>query len=67
MFLFSAGTFDQLAMRYKYMEQYSTARRDQAEVIRRVHRTALPKSVAYRRRKKDDKNKLLQEEVSEKE
>ncbi|HBK87718.1 MAG: peptidoglycan DD-metalloendopeptidase family protein [Cyclobacteriaceae bacterium] len=65
MFLFSAGTFDQLAMRYKYMEQYSTARRDQAEVIRRVQEQ-LAEQVLLIEGKKDDKNKLLQEEVSEK-
>jgi septal ring factor EnvC (AmiA/AmiB activator) len=65
MFLFSAGTFDQLAMRYKYMEQYSTARRDQAEVIRRVQEQ-LAEQVLLIEGKKDDKNKLLEEEVSEK-
>lgn len=65
MFLFSAGTFDQLAMRYKYMEQYSSARRNQAEVIRRVQEQ-LAEQVLLIEGKKDDKNKLLQEEVSEK-
>jgi murein hydrolase activator len=65
MFLFSASTFDQLAMRLKYMEQYSTARKEQAAVIKKVQEQ-LAEQVLIIEGKKDDKNKLLSEEVSEK-
>ena len=65
MFLFSAATFDQLAMRMKYMEQYGTARRQQAAVIKKVQEQ-LAEQVLVIEGKKDDKNKLLNEELSEK-
>ena len=65
MFLFSAGTFDQLAMRLKYMEQYSKARQDQAAVIKKVQEQ-LAEQVLIIEGKKDDKNKLLNEELQEK-
>jgi septal ring factor EnvC (AmiA/AmiB activator) len=65
MFLFSASTFDQLAMRLKYMEQYSAARKQQAAAIKKVQEQ-LAEQVLVIEGKKDDKNKLLNEEVSEK-
>ncbi|CAN5397203.1 peptidoglycan DD-metalloendopeptidase family protein [soil metagenome] len=65
MFVFSASTFDQLAMRLKYMEQYGTTRKEQAAVIKRVQEQ-LAEQVLIIEGKKDDKNKLLNEEVSEK-
>ncbi|HWA34745.1 MAG TPA: peptidoglycan DD-metalloendopeptidase family protein [Cyclobacteriaceae bacterium] len=65
MFLFSAATFDQLAMRLKYMEQYSAARKQQAAAIKRVQEQ-LAEQVLVIEGKKDEKNKLLNEEVSEK-
>lgn len=65
MFLFSASTFDQLAMRIKYMEQYGTARKEQAAVIRKVQEQ-LAEQVLLIEGKKDDKNELLHEEVAEK-
>ncbi len=65
MFLFSANTFDQLAMRMKYMEQYSVARKEQAAVIKKVQEQ-LAEQVLVIEGKKDDKNKLLNEELSEK-
>lgn len=65
MFLFSAATFDQLAMRLKYMEQYSAARKEQAAAIKKVQEQ-LAEQVLIIEGKKDDKNKLLNEEVSEK-
>ncbi len=65
MFLFSASTFDQLAMRFKYMEQYGTARKDQAAVIKNVQEQ-LAEQVLVIEGKKDEKNKLLNEEVAEK-
>ncbi|HRI79430.1 MAG TPA: peptidoglycan DD-metalloendopeptidase family protein [Cyclobacteriaceae bacterium] len=65
MFLFSARTFDQLAMRFKYMEQYGVARKEQAAVIRKVQEQ-LAEQVLVIEGKKDEKNKLLNEELSEK-
>ncbi len=65
MFLFSSSTFDQLTMRMKYMEQYSAARKEQAAVIKKVQEQ-LAEQVLIIEGKKDDKNKLLSEEVSEK-
>ncbi|MBL7846469.1 MAG: peptidoglycan DD-metalloendopeptidase family protein [Cyclobacteriaceae bacterium] len=65
MFLFSASTFDQLAMRLKYMEQYSTARKEQAAVIRKVQEQ-LAEQVLIIEGKKDEKNNLLSEELAEK-
>lgn len=65
MFLFSASTFDQLAMRLKYMEQYSAARREQAEAIRKVQEQ-LAEQVLVIEGKKEEKNKLLADELSEK-
>jgi septal ring factor EnvC (AmiA/AmiB activator) len=65
MFLFSAATFDQLAMRLKYMEQYSVARKDQAAVIKKVQEQ-LAEQVLVIEGKKDEKNRLLNEEMTEK-
>lgn len=65
MFLFAAPTFDQLAMRLKYMEQYSLARKEQATVIRKVQEQ-LAEQVLLIEGKKDEKNALLQAEVDEK-
>ena len=65
MFLFAAPTFDQLAMRLKYLEQYSAARKEQAAAIKRVQEQ-LAEQVLVIEGKKDEKNSLLQEEVSEK-
>lgn len=39
MFVFSAGTFNQLFMRVKYMQQYSQARKNQIEQIQKVRET----------------------------
>src|SRR4051812_26781040 len=63
MFLFSASTFDQLTMRLKYMEQYRAARRQQAATIKKVQEQ-LAEQVLLIEGKKDDKTKLLSEEVS---
>lgn len=65
MFLFASPTFDQLAMRVKYLEQYSTSRQEQARVIRKVQEQ-LAEQVLLIEGKKDEKNILLQEELSEK-
>lgn len=65
MFLFSSSTFDQLAMRVKYLEQYSSARKEQATVIRKVQEQ-LAEQVLLIEGKKEEKNILLQEELAEK-
>lgn len=65
MFLFAASTFDQLAMRLKYLEQYSVTRKEQAVAIRKVQEQ-LAEQVLVIEGKKDDKNILLNEELSEK-
>ncbi len=64
LFLFSAESFDQLLMRLKYMEQYSTARKDQAEVIQRVQKV-LTDQIAQTQTIKEEKNDLLSEELKE--
>ena len=65
MFLFAAPTFDHLAMRIKYLEQYSLARKEQAKVIRKVQEQ-LAEQVLVIEGKKDEKNALLTEERAEK-
>ena len=65
MFLFAAPTFDQLAMRLKYLEQYTAARKEQAAAIRKVQEQ-LAEQVLLIEGKKDEKNLLLREEISEK-
>ncbi len=65
MFLFAAPTFDHLAMRAKYLEQYGTARKEQAAVIRNVQEQ-LAEQVLLIEGKKDEKSTLLNEEVAEK-
>ena len=64
MFIFSASTFDQLAMRLKYMEQYSAARQEQAEAIKRVQEQ-LAEQVLVIEGKKEEKNTLLESELAE--
>lgn len=63
-FLFSAESFDQLVMRLRYMEQYSKTRELQAEQIVKVQEE-LSGHVEVFRARKEEKNKLLQEEVKE--
>ncbi|RAV99767.1 murein hydrolase activator EnvC family protein [Pseudochryseolinea flava] len=63
-FLFSAKSFDQLVMRMKYMEQYSNARKLQAEQIVKVQE-ALGGQVREIEGRRVAKNKLLDEELKE--
>ena len=63
-FIFSAGSFDQMLMRLKYMEQYSKARKDQADAIAKVQ-SVLSEQVRITESKKEEKSKLLNEEISE--
>jgi len=64
MFLFSANSFYQMVMRMKYMEQYSTARKVQAEAILKVQ-DALGLQVHQTEVKRKEKNSLLNEEIRE--
>ena len=64
MFLFSSSSFDQLMMRLKYMEQYGTARKEQAEVIVRVQ-NILTDQVNQTKVIKEEKGTLLKEEIAE--
>lgn len=63
-FLFSAESFDQLIMRLQYMEQYSKARKLQAEQIQKVQE-ALGGQVREIESRREEKNKLLAEELRE--
>ncbi|HEY3405665.1 MAG TPA: peptidoglycan DD-metalloendopeptidase family protein [Ohtaekwangia sp.] len=63
-FLFSAESFDQLIMRLRYMEQYSQARKLQAEQIVKVQEE-LGVQVKEIEGRRTEKNKLLTEEVTE--
>jgi septal ring factor EnvC (AmiA/AmiB activator) len=63
-FLFSAESFDQLIMRLQYMEQYSDTRKLQAEQILKVQES-LGVQVKEIEGRRAEKNKLLNEEVSE--
>jgi murein hydrolase activator len=63
-FLFSAESFDQLIMRMKYMEQYSEARKLQADQILKVQ-SELSGQVTVIQTKRDEKNYLLTEQVRE--
>ncbi len=64
MFLFSSKNFDQLLMRLKYMEQYSNARKEQAEAITKVQQV-LGEQVKQTEIIKGNKSKLLNEEIRE--
>lgn len=64
MFLFSSSSFDQLLMRLKYMEQYSAARKDQAEVITRIQ-SILSDQVKETQSIKDEKSALLSDQLKE--
>ena len=63
-FLFSAQSFDQLVMRLRYMDQYAQTRKLQADQIIKVQ-DELGGQVREIRVKRDEKNKLLTEEVTE--
>jgi murein hydrolase activator len=63
-FIFSAQSFDQMLMRLKYMEQYSKSRKEQAEAIAKVQ-SVLGAQVKQTELKKQEKSKLLGEEINE--
>ncbi len=64
MFLFSSSSFDQLLMRLKYMEQYSAARKDQAQVITRIQ-SILSAQVKETQNIKNEKSSLLADQLKE--
>lgn len=63
-FLFSAKSFDQLIMRLRYIEQYGQTRKLQADQIGKVQ-TELSGQVTEIRARREEKNKLLNEVVTE--
>lgn len=63
-FLFSAASFQQLVMRMQYMKQYSERRKQQAAAITAVQ-DELSGQVKIIESKRNEKNALLGEEVSE--
>jgi murein hydrolase activator len=63
-FLFSADSFEQLMMRLRYMRQYGEKRKIQANAIMAVQ-GELEGQVKQIESKRTEKNKLLQEELSE--
>jgi septal ring factor EnvC (AmiA/AmiB activator) len=63
-FLFSAKSFDQLIMRLRYMEQYGQTRKLQADQIVKVQ-GELSGQVQEIRARREEKNKLLSQVVTE--
>jgi len=64
LFLFSSKNFNELFMRMKYMEQYAETRKKQSEQINKV-KTVLNGQVDDLIAKKEEKNNLLSEQISE--
>lgn len=63
-FLFSSQSFDQLLMRLQYMKQYAEQRKLQAEAITKVQGELL-EQIKITESIREEKNKLLQDEVAE--
>lgn len=63
-FIFSSKSFDQLSMRLKYMQQYSKARKDQAEAIARTQKI-LEDQIIQTETVKKAKGMLLGDQVKE--
>jgi septal ring factor EnvC (AmiA/AmiB activator) len=63
-FIFSATSFNQLSMRLKYMQQYSKARKDQAEAIARTQKI-LESQIRQTETVKTAKSSLLNDELKE--
>jgi murein hydrolase activator len=63
-FLFSSKSFDQFVMRLRYMEQYGETRKIQGEQIVKVQ-DELSGQVRAIEGKREEKNKLLHEELAE--
>ncbi len=63
-FLFSSATFTQLFMRLKYLQQYSEARKIQVNQIQKIKNILIAQR-SEMNQKKQEKNALLQIQVSE--
>jgi septal ring factor EnvC (AmiA/AmiB activator) len=63
-YLFSADTFNKLVMRYKYLQQYTEARKTQVKQIQTI-RDVLQKQRAKLGQKKQEKDLLLQAQIHE--
>jgi septal ring factor EnvC (AmiA/AmiB activator) len=63
-FLFASSTFDQFAMRMKYMEQYSKARKEQVRAIGLIQQQ-LKEQVRQIDSLKSEKTTLLDDEIKE--
>ncbi len=63
-FLFSASSFNQLARRYQYLQQYSDARKKQAQLIEKVRSELLEEQVRVLEKKKEQAQ-VLTEKISE--
>ncbi|MEZ4902351.1 MAG: peptidoglycan DD-metalloendopeptidase family protein [Spirosomataceae bacterium] len=57
-FLFSAPTFNQLLIRYKYLKQYTDERKKQVEQMKKVQSLMIAKSQSISNKKKDQENAL---------
>ena len=64
LFIFSAETFNQLLLRAKYMDQYASARKKQLTLIQEV-RVSLMEQIATVETKKQEKDQLLNQELSQ--
>ncbi len=58
-FLFSSENFNQLVARYKYLQQYSEARRSQGRQIEKVRGEILAKQQATQNKKQQQQNTLV--------
>lgn len=63
-FLFSSSNFNQLIRRYKYLQQYSTAREKQALLIQQVRSELLTEQVKILQ-KKQEQDAVLREKITE--
>jgi len=66
LFIFSAETFNQLLLRAKYMDQYTSARKRQLQLIQEV-RESLIDQMAALETKKLEKDQLLNQELQQNE
>jgi septal ring factor EnvC (AmiA/AmiB activator) len=63
-FLFSANSFDQFVMRFKYLQQYSEARQNQVRLINEVRNQLIAEKEALESRK-EERELLLADKVKE--
>jgi len=63
-FLFSSANFNQLIRRYKYLQQYSSAREKQAVLIQQVRSELLTEQVKILQ-KKQEQDAVLREKITE--